>query len=104
MKRLLAALLVSLGACGTAHAQATEPFIGQLMIFAGNFCPTGWLPTDGRLLEIETNVALFSILGTQYGGDGIRTFALPRTQPVFTATRAPLTECIAVFGVFPSRS
>jgi microcystin-dependent protein len=55
----------------------SEPFIGQIMLFGGNFAPKGWAFCDGSLLAIRTNTALFSILGTTYGGDGIQTFALP---------------------------
>ena len=58
-------------------AGGTASFIGQLAYFAGNFAPGGWLPADGRLLPIATNIALFSILGTQYGGNGTTNFALP---------------------------
>jgi microcystin-dependent protein len=54
-----------------------EPYIGQIMMFAGNFEPQGWASCDGRLLPIAHHTALFSILGTTYGGDGQRTFALP---------------------------
>jgi len=54
-----------------------EPFIGQVMYFAGNFAPRGWALCDGSLLAIANNQALFSILGTTYGGDGRTTFALP---------------------------
>ena len=54
-----------------------EPFIGQITIFAGNFAPKGWAMCDGRLLPISQYSALFSILGTTYGGDGRTTFALP---------------------------
>jgi microcystin-dependent protein len=55
----------------------SEPFLGQIMIFAGNFAPRGWAFCDGRLLSIAQNTALFSILGTTYGGNGQTTFALP---------------------------
>ena len=54
-----------------------EPFIGQISIFGGNFAPRGWAFCDGQLLPISQNQALFSILGTTYGGDGRTTFALP---------------------------
>jgi len=54
-----------------------DPFIGQLIMFAGNFAPRGWAFCEGQLLPIATNTALFSILGTLYGGDGRTTFALP---------------------------
>jgi microcystin-dependent protein len=54
-----------------------EPFIGQIMMFGGNFAPRGWALCDGQLLSISSNTALFSILGTTYGGDGRTTFGLP---------------------------
>ncbi len=54
-----------------------EPFIGQVTLFAGNFAPRGWAFCSGQLLAISQNQALFSILGTFYGGDGRTTFALP---------------------------
>lgn len=54
-----------------------EPYIGQITIFAGNFAPRGWAFCEGQLLSIAQNTALFSILGTTYGGDGRTTFALP---------------------------
>jgi len=54
-----------------------EPFIGQIIMFGGNFAPRGWALCDGQLLQISTNTALFSILGTIYGGDGRTNFALP---------------------------
>lgn len=54
-----------------------SPFLGTISLFAGNFAPRGWALCNGQLLSISTNQALFSIIGTTYGGDGIRTFALP---------------------------
>ena len=54
-----------------------EPFIGQIMPFVGNFAIRGWAKCDGQLLPISQNTALFSIIGTTYGGDGRTTFALP---------------------------
>ena len=54
-----------------------EPFIGQIMLFGGNFAPRGWAFCDGQLLSISQNTALFSILGSLYGGDGRTTFGLP---------------------------
>jgi len=56
---------------------ATTPFLGEIMIFAGNFAPRGWALCDGQILPISQNTALFSILGTTYGGNGQTTFALP---------------------------
>lgn len=54
-----------------------DPFIGQIIMFAGNFAPQGWALCNGQLLPIAQYTALFSILGTTYGGDGRTTFALP---------------------------
>ncbi|MGD1846315.1 MAG: phage tail protein [Salibacteraceae bacterium] len=54
-----------------------DPFLGQVVMFGGNFAPRGWAYCDGQLLSIAQNQALFSILGTIYGGDGRTTFALP---------------------------
>jgi len=55
----------------------SEPFIGSIVLFCGNFAPRGWATCDGQLLSIAQNSALFSILGTTFGGNGQTTFALP---------------------------
>lgn len=57
-----------------------DPYIGEIRIFAGNFPPRNWAFCNGQLLAIASNTALFSILGTTYGGDGRTTFALPNLQ------------------------
>jgi microcystin-dependent protein len=54
-----------------------EPFLGEIRMFAGNFAPQGWAFCNGQILAIQQNTALFSLLGTTYGGDGMQTFALP---------------------------
>ena len=64
-----------------------EPFIGQIILFAGNFAPRGYAFCAGQLLPIAQNTALFSILGTTYGGNGQTTFALPDLRG-----RAPLSS------------
>jgi microcystin-dependent protein len=53
------------------------PFIGEIMPFAGTFAPTGWAACNGQLMPISGNEALFALIGTTYGGDGVSTFALP---------------------------
>lgn len=58
----------------------SEPFIAEIRIFAGNFAPRGWAFCDGQLLPISNNTALFSLIGTTYGGDGRTTMALPDLQ------------------------
>ncbi len=55
----------------------SEPFLGEIRLFGFNFAPRGWAHCDGQLLPIAQNSALFSLLGTIYGGDGRTTFALP---------------------------
>ncbi len=55
----------------------SEPFVGEIRMFAGNFAPQGWAFCDGQLLAVSQNDALFSLLGTIYGGDGRTTFGLP---------------------------
>lgn len=55
----------------------SEPFIGQIMAVGFNFAPRGWAMCDGQLLPISQNDALYALIGTTYGGDGVTTFALP---------------------------
>jgi microcystin-dependent protein len=62
-----------------------EPFIGEIRMFGGNFAPRGWAFCNGQILSIAQYTALFSILGTTYGGNGTSTFALPNMQ-----SRVPL--------------
>jgi microcystin-dependent protein len=57
-----------------------DPFVAEIRMFAGNFAPTGWALCNGQLLPISQNTALFSLLGTFYGGDGRVTFGLPDLQ------------------------
>lgn len=79
------AMIAGLGCAAPAFAQA-EPFIGQLALFGMNWCPKNWLPANGQTLSIQQNTALFSLFGTQYGGDGRVTFGLPNLQE-----RAPVS-------------
>lgn len=75
----------------------SDPFIGEITMFAGNFAPRGWAFCNGQLLSISQHTALFSILGTIYGGDGVTTFALPNLQsrsPVGMGTGAGLSNVV----------
>jgi microcystin-dependent protein len=74
---ILLAMALAFGIIRGAPALAMEPFVGEIMIFAGNFAPRGWALCDGQLLAVSQNEALFSLLGTTYGGDGRTTFGLP---------------------------
>lgn len=85
------AMAAGLGCTAPAFAQA-EPFIGQLALFGMNWCPKNWLAANGQTLSIAQNTALFSLLGVQYGGDGVQTFGLPNLQ-----ARAP----VGASGTYP---
>lgn len=71
---LIVTLLVGLF-INIIHAQ--DQFLGEIKIFTGNYAPKGWAFCNGQLLSINQNQALFALLGTTYGGNGITTFALP---------------------------
>jgi microcystin-dependent protein len=79
-----------------SHAGPGE-LLGEIELVAFNFCPDGWLPTDGRQLPIQSNQPLFVLLGTRYGGDGRTTFALPQLDC------GDGKCCISTRGVFPNR-
>ncbi len=76
--------LAVLGSAASAHAQA-EPILGQVTLFATNWCPRGWQQANGALVAIQSNSALFSLYGVTYGGNGTTNFALPNLQ-----NRAPI--------------
>jgi len=68
-----------------------EPMIGQIMLFAGGFAPRGWAKCEGQLLPVSQNSSLFAVIGANYGGDGISTFALPdlRGRAAVSAGQGP---------------
>ena len=73
-----------------------DPFLGEISLFAGTFAPRDWAFCDGQLLPINQHEALFSLLGTTYGGDGRTTFALPDLRgrtPIHPGTGPGLTPC-----------
>lgn len=72
----LALMLITL-LSGTKSNAQIEPFVGQIAMVGFNFAPRGWAKCEGQLLPIYQHQALFSLLGTTYGGDGVTTFALP---------------------------
>ena len=79
-----------------------EPYLGTIALFAFPFAPNGWAECAGQQLQISQNQALFSLIGTTYGGDGTKTFALPNLRD-----KEPLQGskyCIALEGVYPSRA
>ncbi len=87
----LSALTAMTALVGTSPeaAAGSEPYIGDIMIVGFNFCPRNWAPAQGQILPINQNQALFALLGTQYGGDGQTTFALPDLRGRLTVGVAP---------------
>lgn len=78
---VLCLLMISAALTMTLPAQAqVEPFLGEIRFVGFNFAPVGWALCNGQLINIRDNTALFALLGTQYGGDGRNTFALPDLQ------------------------
>lgn len=78
----------------------TQPTLGEIEIFAFDFAPTGFAACQGQLLAIEPNQALFSLLGTRYGGNGVTNFALPKLPPV---TPSGPFYFICIGGAVPPR-
>jgi microcystin-dependent protein len=79
-----------------------DGYLGEIRLVAFNFVPRNWLLCDGSLLPVKSNVALFSLLGTTYGGDGVNTFALPTFPPKPTPG---ITEyfVICISGIYPTK-
>ncbi len=96
MKKLLLTTTLTLSSLMVSvSAQADDLFIGQVITTAANFCPRNTAELDGQLLSINDNQALFSLLGTTYGGDGRTTFAVPDMRgrsPVHSGTGKGLTR------------
>lgn len=77
-----------------------EGTIGEIRMFAGSYAPKDWAFCEGQLIEINSNNILFAIIGTNFGGDGVKTYALPNLQK-----QAPegIKYMICVMGQFPMR-
>ena len=78
-------------------------YLGQIEAFAFNFAPAGWLPCDGRLLPINKNQALFALLGTTYGGNGVQNFGLPKLAPISPPGPAFFIAASPAIFPFPTR-
>jgi microcystin-dependent protein len=80
----------------------SQPFIGEIRMFGGSFAPAGWAFCDGQLMPISQNDALFTLIGTTYGGDGQETFGLPNLQsriPMHAGNGFILAEAAGVESV-----
>lgn len=78
-----------------------EGMVGEIKLFAGNYVPfpSNWAACDGKMMPIENNTMLFSVIGTSFGGNGHTTFALPKLTP----PSEDLRYVICVDGIYPSR-
>lgn len=88
---------------GNAAACSAESYLGSVCTTAATYCPRGYAPADGQTMDITQNTALFSLLGTRYGGDGRTTFALPDLRKQ-GGKGAKLLHCIALTGYFPPQN
>jgi hypothetical protein len=104
-KITLAAVLAGSASLIAAPASAQEFYMSEIRLFASDYCPQYWLLADGAELIIQNNAALFSLLGTAYGGDGRTTFNLPdlRNQVPGGTQAAHMNYCISIQGIYPSR-
>ena len=99
MKHFAVALACVGASLSSTPAQAgSNPYLGEIIHVPFNFCPSGFAAANGQLLPINRNQALFSLIGTTYGGNGQTTFALPSLIAP-TGTR----YCIALGGVYPRK-
>lgn len=76
-----------------------DPILGSILLVPFTWTPLGWAPCTGTIMSVQQNVALFSLLGNQFGGDGHSTFALPKLE----APAPNLHWIIATEGVYPNR-
>jgi microcystin-dependent protein len=83
MNRLTRCLVLAAGLQVSALAGGTEPYIGEIIYVAFDFCPSGYAETSGGLLPLSQNTALFSLLGVNFGGNGKSNFALPNLEDRF---------------------
>jgi microcystin-dependent protein len=83
----------------------SDALMGEIKLFAGSFAPVNWELCQGQVQQIQTNTALFSIIGTQFGGDGVTTFNLPNLAPLAAAGEgaASVNYIICVNGIYPQR-
>lgn len=81
-----------------------DPILGSIVLFPWDWQTEGWLKCNGALLSIQQYTALYSLLGTEFGGDGRSNFALPNLPPLKDARGGTLDYYIAVQGVYPYRS
>jgi|TARA_R110002050_G_scaffold287535_2_gene438782 hypothetical protein len=103
--KYFAVLAVSAIFCvtGIKDSHAEDALISQIETFASSYCPKDFIATNGAELPIQSYPALFSLIGNRFGGDGVRTFKLPKITNLTDDNKIKLTSCIAVNGNYPTR-
>ena len=96
---------MELGLASHDEGTVMEPLLGEVRLFPYPFAPVNWLACQGQVLNIADNQALFSLLGTMFGGDGQTNYALPdlRSHSPFAGINGPVGYCICVNGIYPPR-
>jgi hypothetical protein len=87
----------------TRKTHVMETFIATIMLWPCDWAPRGWVFCSGQTLNIQSYSALFSLLGTKFGGDGITNFKLPEMQNIKTESGAEVRRIICLEGIYPSR-
>ncbi len=96
----LTALALTAAASPTL-ACGTDPYMGEVCSTAATYCPDGYLPANGQMLQIQQFPPLFMLLSNRFGGDGRTTFGLPNLRGNLPQPLAGLTYCVAVRGAWP---
>jgi microcystin-dependent protein len=102
MYKIALAVAASLGAASPAAAVDPTHYVGEVIRIASNTCPADAVEAKGQLVPLTSNIALFSLVGTRFGGDGSTTFGLPLLKPVFANDGVRVIQCIVTMGNYPT--
>lgn len=103
MKTIKTALLVSLMALSANSFASMECHLGEVSYMAFNYETDNYTEANGKYMSVNSEQALFALLGTKFGGDGYTTFQLPKIDPIKTANGAEIKAYICTNGIWPSR-
>lgn len=81
-----------------------DPFLGDIVLFSFDFAPSYWMTCEGQTLQIAQYQSLYTLLGTTFGGNGSTTFCLPDLRSAIPIQGIGMHYCIAIQGIYPSRS
>lgn len=97
---LAATMAATFATTSTPSFAGVDDLLGEIVTVGYSFCPRGYIEADGRLLPISKNAALFSLFGTNFGGDGRASFGLP---DMMSDAKAGERYCVNLLGLYPSR-